>query len=92
MQRTNRTRIAASAKINGDAGLILMGILLTAGSAAASVKITEDADGSGTAVLLVKALTNESIWVDLSNQGGIALSKGYATLAGAGAEATLFFE
>jgi hypothetical protein len=85
-------RMAEDGQINGTAEVHLWGILLTGGSANSSVEITEDGDGSGTTVLLVKALTGTTVWVDLSQMGGVKLTQGYADLTGAAAEVVLFWE
>lgn len=91
MQKTINKRMAASGQVNGTNELHLMGVHLSA-TANASCIITEDGTGAGTAVLTVRVLANDSKFIDLSEMGGMSLSQAYATLAGAGVEAVLFYE
>lgn len=86
------TRLAASAQLNGTDAVHIVGILLVGGTANSSVTITEDADGSGTAALVVKALANDSQLFDLVLLGGKNLTQAYVTLDGTAAEVYIFWE
>lgn len=88
----NLTRVSASGAVASAAARVF-GILLMGGSAASSLKLTDDANGSGTAVINVKALTNDATFFDFTPFGGIAFATAvYATLAGAAAEAYVWWE
>ncbi len=69
-------------------------ILFTPGTANSTFKLTNDANGSGTAVLPLACLANgNSVFVDLENVGPVYFdSKCYATLAGTGASATIWYD
>ena len=85
-------RLAASGAISTVAGKVY-GVLLFGGSAATSLKLTNDADGSGVAVLNVNTVINQSFFLDLSELGPVEFnSKIYGTLAGTGGEAYVFWE
>lgn len=87
------SRIASSAAVSA-APVRVHAVLLTPGTAAASVKLTNDANGSGTTVLLVTAPANgPSVLMDFANLGPFLFdAKCYATLAGTGAEAYVWYE
>jgi len=86
------TRVAASAAITAVPGRVY-GVVLFGGSAATSLKLTDDADGAGTAVLNVNTLANTTVTVDLSQLGPVEFpTKIYATIAGTAGEAYIFWE
>lgn len=69
-------------------------ILFTPGTANSTFKLTNDANGSGTAVLPLACLANgNSVFIDLSNVGPVYFdAKCYATLAGSGAAVTVWYD
>lgn len=87
------SRVATSSQVV-DRPARLYGALLTPGTAASTLKLTNDANGAGTAVLLLSAPANgESVFLDFSQLGPVEFSaKIYATLAGTGAEAYLWYD
>ena len=91
-QKYQVKRLAADGQLNGTDEVWIKGIQLVAGADAATLEITEDADGSGTNVLVVKCPANDSKWVDLSGVGGLSLSQGYGDLSGTSPEAYIFWE
>jgi len=88
----NVVRVTANVAISGLPGRV-WAILLNGGSAASSIKLTNDADGSGTAVTNILALASQSVFVDFTSLGGVDFSsKIYATIAGLGAEAFIWYD
>ena len=93
------TRVAASAALFGSPCRVFA-ILLNGGSTASSLKLTNDANGSGTAVINVVAQFTDSdasaadcTFVDFTSLGGIEFSsKCYATIAGTSAEAFIWWD
>jgi len=68
-------------------------ILLVGGSAATTLKLTNDADGNGATVISVATDTGEATFIDLSNLGPIAFSaKCYATIAGTAGVAYIWYD
>lgn len=95
----NIVRISSSAAIKGVPGKV-WAVLLNGGTAATNLKLTNDADGNGTAVVNVvapftdsDASSQSSMYIDFTSMGGIDFSsKIYATIAGTGAEAFVWYD
>ena len=94
----NPTRVATSAAISGASGT-LWAILLEGGTTASSIDFTNDATGAGTPLIGVTApftdddaSSQSSVFVDLTTLGGVYFSsKCYATIAGTGAVAYVWY-
>lgn len=85
-------RITTSAAVKASAGRVVA-VNLFGGSAATSLKLTNDADGLGTPLLDVNTVIADTRFVDLSEMGGIVFGTAiYATIAGAGGIAEVFYE
>jgi hypothetical protein len=85
-------RITTAGAVKATPGRLL-GVLLFGGSAATSIKFTNDADGNGTPLLDVNVAVAETLLVDLSLLGGIYFdTKIYGKLAGTGGIATVFYD
>lgn len=69
-------------------------IVLVPAAAKALLKLTNDANGAGTAVISSQAVTDgAAVELDFEDVGGIAFtSKCYATLAGSGALAYIWWD
>lgn len=68
-------------------------ILLVGGSAATTLKLTNDADGNGTTVISAAAAVGTTVFIDLSALGPIAFSsKCYATIAGTAGVAYIWYD
>lgn len=91
-EKFRRLRLAADGKLNGDDAIKIQKIILVAGADAAQLEVTEDADGSGTNVLHLKALANTSPVFDFEDVGGVQLSQGYGDLTGTGPVAYIWWE
>lgn len=88
----NLTRLASSAAIKATPGNI-KAVLLFGGSAATSLKLTDDANGAGTAVLNFNVPATESRLFCLEELGGVIFpTKIYGTLAGTAGEAYVWWE
>ena len=65
-------------------------VILVAGSAAATLTLNDSDDGTGTDIITVKALANDSKPVYIGNKG-VRFAEGiYSTIAGSGAVAYVF--
>jgi len=83
---------ATGAAVVGTPGRV-MAFLLFGGSANTKVEFTNDADGTGTVVLGCNVLLAQSIFVDLSQLGGVDFSsKIYAKVTGTGGICYVWFE
>jgi len=91
-QLYNVKRLTASAAVKGAAGRVIA-VNVFGGSGATSIKFTDDADGSGTPLLDVNTVIADTRFVDLSEIGGVAFGTAiYATLAGTGGIAEVFYD
>ncbi len=85
-------QISASGKV-ADGPLWLKGIVLTAGSDAATLAVDDSTDGSGTDQLTLKAATGASaVWTTGDRDGVFIKTALYGTLTGTGPVASFEFE
>lgn len=88
----NVSRLTSSAAIKSSAGRVIA-VNLFGGSAATSIKFENSADGSGTPLLDINVVANDTRFVDLSELGGVAFSTAiYGTLAGAGGIVEVWYD
>lgn len=83
-------RLAASAAVSANPTKV-SAVVLTAGSDATSIVLTNDADGSGTAVLTIKATTAVGTNVATFPKGLNFSTACYATITGTTPEATIVY-
>lgn len=92
LPKHNVTRIATSAAVKATAAHVY-GIQLIGGSAAATLKLTNDANGSGTGVVEAAAPIGATVFIDFTDLGPVAFSTAlYATIAGTGAIAYIWWD
>lgn len=82
------TRIATDTEIQSRPGGLWCAVLTAGAGAAASLKLTDDTDGGGTSKLLIRALTGTTASVIFPSLATFPNAI-YATITGAGAEATI---
>lgn len=92
LPKHNLARVATSAAVKATPAVVY-GVLVMGGSANTTFKLTNDANGSGTAVLNFAVLARTTSYFDFSDVGGVYFSsKVYATIAGTGGEAYVFYD
>ena len=72
--RTATVPASSAAQVGATGSIRLMGLVLFGGSANSQVEFKNAATDTGTVLLSVNALANTSIFVDLSELGGITFS------------------
>ncbi len=86
-----QARVATSAALSSS-NIRVFAVLLSGPSAASTLKLTNDANGSGNPVLHFSVLNGDSQFFDFTNLGGVEFTdKCYATIAGSGAEAQVWY-
>ena len=89
-QSSTYSNHTSSAAVYGGHGRIT-GMVLTAGSDAATATLYDNTAGSGTIIAKLGAATGESVVVPIP-EGGVSFGKGvYATLTGTSPSFTLFY-
>lgn len=92
LPKFNLIRKASSAAIKAAPGRV-MAIQITGGSDAASVKLTNDANGSGTSVITIAVAAASTQLLDFTALGGIYFdTKIYATITGTAPEINIWYE
>ncbi len=89
----NFVRIASSAAVKATPGKVYRIMLVAGAAAAGTFKLTDDANGSGTAIIDGAAITGTTVTIDLEDSGPVVFpTKIYATVAGAGAVLYVWYD
>lgn len=89
----NFVRIASSAAVKATPGKVYRTLLVAGAGAAGTYKLTDDANGAGTAVIDGAAVQGTQADLNLEDSGPIKFaSKIYATVAGAGAVLYVWYD
>jgi len=93
LPKHNMKALTSSGAVSATA-CVVYAILLVPAGVAGTIKLTNDADGSGTAVLTDQAAANgNGHYISFEDIGGVRLaSKCYATLSGTGAVVYIWYD